>query len=37
MRKLWATRLAPQMAVLPEFEATFRAVRRHLRQSGLLG
>jgi len=31
-RRLWQTRLAHQMATLPEFEQVFRAVRRSLRQ-----
>ena len=35
LRKLWATRLAAQMATLPEFDATFRAVRRLMRAAGM--
>jgi predicted nucleotidyltransferase component of viral defense system len=33
-RKLWQIRLAAQMADLPEFDASFREVRRALRQGG---
>lgn len=35
-KKLWAVRLAPQMAKLPPFEEAFRAVRRRLRDAGLI-
>lgn len=35
LKKLWATRLAAQMATLPEFDATFRAVRRRMRAAGM--
>jgi uncharacterized protein len=35
LRALWATRLAQQMAHLPEFEEVFRSVRRTLRQAGV--
>ncbi|MDE2293698.1 MAG: nucleotidyl transferase AbiEii/AbiGii toxin family protein [Elusimicrobia bacterium] len=34
-KKLWQTRLAPQMASLPEFDDVFRAVRRSFRTAGL--
>jgi predicted nucleotidyltransferase component of viral defense system len=33
LRALWATRLAQQMARLPEFDEVFRSVRRTLRQA----
>lgn len=36
LRKLWTTRLAPQMSFLPEFDGVFRAVQRSLRQAGFL-
>ena len=35
-RKLWAVRLGPQMAALPPFSDVFRAVRRNLRDAGLV-
>jgi len=35
-RKLWAVRLGPQMAALPPFDDVFRAVRRSLRDAGLV-
>lgn len=34
-RRLWETRLSAQVAVLPDFDQVFRAVRRALRQVGL--
>ncbi|MBI5243024.1 MAG: nucleotidyl transferase AbiEii/AbiGii toxin family protein [Elusimicrobia bacterium] len=34
-KKLWQTRLAAQMASLPEFDEVYRAVRRSFRQAGL--
>ncbi|MEK9144009.1 MAG: nucleotidyl transferase AbiEii/AbiGii toxin family protein, partial [Elusimicrobiota bacterium] len=34
-KKLWQTRLAAQMASLPEFDEVYRAVRRSLRRAGL--
>jgi uncharacterized protein len=34
-RRLWSLRLDAQMSELPEFESTYRAVRRHLRLAGL--
>lgn len=34
-RRLWETRLSAQVAVLPDFDGVFRAVRRALRQVGL--
>jgi predicted nucleotidyltransferase component of viral defense system len=34
--KLWQVRLGSQMARLPEFDGVYRAVRRALRQAGLL-
>jgi hypothetical protein len=34
-RRLWETRLSPQMAILPDFDEIFRAVRRSLRQVGI--
>lgn len=33
-RRLWDTRLAAQVAILPDFDEVFRAVRRTLRQVG---
>ncbi len=36
-RRLWAPRLAAQMAALPEFAQVYRTVQRALRQAGLLG
>ena len=36
LRKLWAVRLAAQMANLPEFDEVYRAVTRELRQVTLL-
>jgi predicted nucleotidyltransferase component of viral defense system len=36
-KKLWALRLAEQMAELPEFDGVFRAVRREFRDAGILG
>lgn len=35
--KLWAVRLGPQLATLPPFDQVFRAVRRSLRDAGLVG
>jgi len=35
LRALWKTRLAGQMAVLPEFEAVYRVVQRDFRRAGL--
>lgn len=35
-KKLWAVRLGQQMATLPPFEHVFRAVRRSLRDAGLV-
>jgi len=35
-KKLWAVRLGQQMATLPPFDAVFRAVRRSLRDAGLV-
>ena len=35
-RKLWAVRLGQQMATLPPFDDVFRAVRRSLRDAGLV-
>lgn len=35
LRALWSRRLAGQMAVLPEFNGVFRAVRRAFRHAGL--
>jgi hypothetical protein len=37
LKKLWSTRLAAQMAELPEFDGIFRAVQRAFRQAGLIG
>jgi hypothetical protein len=34
--KLWAVRLTQQMATLPPFDDVFRAVRRSLRDAGLV-
>lgn len=34
-RRLWQTRLSPQVAILPDFEDVYRAVRRALRQVGV--
>ena len=34
-RRLWETRLSAQLAVLPDFDEVFRAVRRALRQVGI--
>lgn len=34
-KKLWQTRLAAQMASLPEFEEVYRSVRRAFRQADL--
>lgn len=34
-RRLWETRLSAQVAILPEFDQVFRAVRRALRQVGV--
>ena len=36
LSRLWGTRLATQMVLLPEFDGVFRAVQRSLRQAGLL-
>ena len=36
LRKLWKIRLSSQMIVLPEFNQVYRAVKRELRQAGLL-
>ena len=33
-RRLWTTRLSAQVAILPDFDQVFRAVRRALRQVG---
>ena len=33
-RRLWTTRLSAQVAILPDFDRVFRAVRRALRQVG---
>jgi hypothetical protein len=35
-RKLWAVRLGQQMATLPPFDDVFRAIRRSLREAGLV-
>ena len=35
-KKLWAIRLGQQMATLPPFEDVFRAVRRRLREAGMV-
>ena len=35
-KKLWAVRLGQQMATLPSFDDVFRAVRRSLRDAGLV-
>jgi hypothetical protein len=35
-KKLWTVRLGQQMATLPPFEDVFRAVRRSLREAGLV-
>jgi predicted nucleotidyltransferase component of viral defense system len=35
-KKLWNPRLSAQMAELPEFDEVYRAVRRALRQAGLI-
>jgi uncharacterized protein len=35
-KKLWAVRLAPQMATLPAFDEVFRGVRRALREARLV-
>jgi predicted nucleotidyltransferase component of viral defense system len=35
-KKLWAVRLGQQMATLPPFDDVFRAVRRSLREAGLV-
>lgn len=34
-RRLWQTRLSPQVAILPDFDDVYRAVRRALRQVGV--
>ncbi len=36
LRRLWADRLRDQVAEVPPFESTWRAVRRSLRQAGYL-
>ena len=36
LSRLWGTRLAAQMVLLPEFDGVFRAMQRSLRQAGLL-
>jgi len=36
LKKLWTVRLGPQMATIPPFEEVFRAVRRSLREAGLV-
>ena len=36
-KKLWETRLAAQMAELPEFAEVFRSVRRAFRDAGIIG
>ncbi|GMU61810.1 MAG: hypothetical protein AMXMBFR34_35730 [Myxococcaceae bacterium] len=35
-KKLWAVRLGQQLATLPPFDDVFRAVRRSLRDAGLV-
>jgi hypothetical protein len=35
-KKLWAVRLGQKMATLPPFDDVFRAVRRSLRDAGLV-
>jgi len=35
-KKLWAVRLGQQMASLPPFDDVFQAVRRSLREAGLV-
>ena len=35
-RKLWAVRLGQQMSSLPPFDDAWRAVRRSLREAGLV-
>lgn len=35
-RRLWKTRLAPQMVALPPFDEVHRAVRRSFRDAGLM-
>jgi predicted nucleotidyltransferase component of viral defense system len=35
LQRLWSRRLAGQMAILPEFDGVFRAVRRAFRQAGI--
>ena len=37
LKKLWKLRLFSQMSALPEFDGVYRAVKRELRQSGMLG
>ncbi len=36
LKKLWADRLSAQVAMLPEFDQVYRAVKRELRQAGFL-
>ena len=36
LEKLWQSRLAPQMSVLPEYDGIFRTVKRAFRQAGLV-
>lgn len=36
LRKLWNERLSAQVALLPEFDQVYRAVKRELRQAGFL-
>jgi predicted nucleotidyltransferase component of viral defense system len=37
LKKLWSTRLAAQVAELPQFDGVVRAVQRALRRAGLSG
>jgi predicted nucleotidyltransferase component of viral defense system len=37
LQREWERRLANQMVTLPPFDGVLRAVRRHLRQAGMLG
>jgi predicted nucleotidyltransferase component of viral defense system len=37
LKRDWERRLASQMVALPSFDGVLRALRRHLRQAGLLG
>lgn len=36
LEKLWQSRLAPQMSVLPEYDGIFRTVKRAFRQAGIV-